>query len=100
MPKMRRIARVVIAIALVAVFAIAIWAYPQLPARVPTHWNAAGEVDGYSGRAFGGAVPNLAMWFITVPTLGAALVSVVYSYLIYQRIVPKNGMNGPPAAGA
>lgn len=50
---MERIARVVIVVALVAAFAIAFWAYPQLPAKVPSHWNAAGEVDGYSSRAFG-----------------------------------------------
>jgi len=31
-------------------FAAAIWAYPQLPPRVATHWNIRGEVDGYSGR--------------------------------------------------
>jgi uncharacterized membrane protein len=30
--------------------AAALWAYPQLPPRVPTHWNFRGEVDGYSGR--------------------------------------------------
>jgi len=30
-------------------FVLAIWAYPQLPARVPSHWNAAGEINGYSG---------------------------------------------------
>jgi uncharacterized membrane protein len=30
--------------------AAAIWAYPQLPPRVATHWNFRGEADGYSGR--------------------------------------------------
>ncbi|VVC04142.1 SdpI/YhfL protein family protein [Candidatus Burarchaeum australiense] len=25
--------------------------YPQLPARVPSHWDASGEVNGYSSRA-------------------------------------------------
>ena len=33
--------------------AIGLWAYPGLPDRVPTHWNARGEVDGWSGRTFG-----------------------------------------------
>ena len=28
--------------------------YPQLPEQVPSHWNAAGEIDGYMGR-LGGA---------------------------------------------
>jgi uncharacterized membrane protein len=31
---------------------ISLWAYPQLPDQVPTHWNAAGEVDGYSSKLF------------------------------------------------
>lgn len=51
--KLERIARLVIVLALVGAFAVAIWAYPHLPARVPSHWNAAGEVDGYTSRAFG-----------------------------------------------
>ncbi len=29
-------------------FIIAIYAYPQLPNKIPTHWNSAGEVDGFS----------------------------------------------------
>lgn len=33
---------------------IGIWAYPQLPEQVPSHWNFAGQVDGYSG-AWAGA---------------------------------------------
>ena len=28
-------------------------AYPHLPARVPSHWNVHGEVDGYSSRLVG-----------------------------------------------
>lgn len=35
-------------------FLIAFWAYPQLGDRVPSHWNFAGEVNGYSS-AFSGA---------------------------------------------
>jgi uncharacterized membrane protein len=36
-------------VALVAVVA-SIWAYPQLPAVVTTHWSLNGTPDGYSGR--------------------------------------------------
>ncbi len=36
---------------LVAV-ALSAWAYPSLPDRVPTHWDAAGHVNGYSSRLF------------------------------------------------
>jgi len=27
--------------------------YPSLPERMPTHWNLQGDVDGWSGRAWG-----------------------------------------------
>ncbi len=67
---MERIARIVIVVALVAAFGIAIWAYPQLPARVPSHWNAAGEVDGYSSRTFGAFGLPLIMLGLTVLLLG------------------------------
>jgi uncharacterized membrane protein len=40
------------AAAVLVMAAFSIWAAPQLPERVPSHWNAAGEVDGYSGRIF------------------------------------------------
>ncbi len=30
--------------------ALALWAYPRLPEQIPSHWNAQGEVDGWSGR--------------------------------------------------
>ncbi len=49
---------VVAAIAVVA----AIWAYPQLPEQVATHWNLRGEPDGYSGRFVVGFVFPLAMF--------------------------------------
>jgi uncharacterized membrane protein len=39
-------------IAAVAV-AVSIWAYPRLPARIPTHWNIHGEPSGYSSRLLG-----------------------------------------------
>lgn len=32
--------------------AMSVWAYPLLPDRVPTHWNLAGQVNGYSSRVF------------------------------------------------
>lgn len=223
--KIERVARIVTFAALLAALAVAIWAYPALPAQVPTHWNAAGEVDGYSGRAFGAfglpaimaglmllllglpridplrrniesflaeydvfvavlelfllmlyaqtilwalgtkinmnvvislgtgllficvgwmigrakrnffigirtpwtlmndevwarthelgsklfcaagvicligaAFPAYAMWLILVPVLAAGFIPVVYSYFIYQQVVPKNGPGAPPPA--
>lgn len=34
-------------------FAIAAWLYPALPDPVPTHWNAVGEVDGWTAKPWG-----------------------------------------------
>ena len=31
------------------VLAVSLWAWPQLPPQVATHWNIRGEPDGYSG---------------------------------------------------
>ncbi len=55
-------------------FIAALWVYPQLPERVPMHWNFRGEVDGYGGRfagAFGIPLLNLAIYvlFIFLPWL-------------------------------
>ncbi len=38
---------------LAAMFIAAGVLWPSTPARVPVHWNAAGEVDGYGGRLEG-----------------------------------------------
>lgn len=35
---------------LVCAIGISAWAYPSLPVRVATHWNLAGEANGYSSR--------------------------------------------------
>ncbi|OCL26766.1 hypothetical protein U472_11745 [Orenia metallireducens] len=32
---------------------IVLWAYPQLPEQIPSHWNMRGEVDGYTAKPFG-----------------------------------------------
>jgi uncharacterized membrane protein len=74
----RWIGLIVAAIAL----AVAVWAYPQLPPRVPSHWNIRGEVDGYAGRFVAAFVFPLAILLI------AGLVHV------FPKIDPK-GANYP-----
>ena len=32
---------------MLASFAAGVYMYPQVPDRMPSHWNAAGQVDGY-----------------------------------------------------
>jgi uncharacterized membrane protein len=34
-------------------FLVALFLYPQMPDPMPSHWNAAGEVDGYMSKAWG-----------------------------------------------
>jgi uncharacterized membrane protein len=41
---------IIIALLTLAALALSLWAYPQLPELVPSHWNAAGEVDGWMPR--------------------------------------------------
>lgn len=36
-----------------AAFVFGLIVYPDLPARVPSHWNVYGEVDGYTSKTFG-----------------------------------------------
>ncbi len=44
--------------------------WPQLPAEMPIHWNAAGEVDGYASRAV--AVFALPGFLVLINALGHA----------------------------
>lgn len=68
-------ALVLIAVSVIAAF----YFYAHFPAQVPTHWNFNGEVDGYSGRAFGA-------WFGPVMLLGLYLLFFLVPY-----IDPKHG---------
>jgi len=58
-------------------FAESFWAYSRLPEKVATHWDAAGQVNGYMGR-FGGA------FFLPLLLLGLFIV-----FLIIPAIDPK-----------
>ena len=43
---------IVVCLVLIAISSAITWHfYPALPERIPVHWNAAGEVDGYGPRA-------------------------------------------------
>ncbi|MDS1030148.1 SdpI family protein [Bacillota bacterium LX-D] len=59
---------------LAIIFIVGVLVYPLLPARVPMHWNATGQVDGYGSRfwgAFGLPLTALALYllFIFLPRL-------------------------------
>lgn len=63
----------VTAIVLAAVV-LSLAVYTHLPAKVPTHWNAAGQVDGYSSRMVGafllpGVMLAFAAMFAVLPAI-------------------------------
>ncbi len=41
----------VLLVILLMTVAVAMWRYPQLPERIPTHWNAAGQADGWHPKS-------------------------------------------------
>jgi uncharacterized membrane protein len=49
---MRASEKVALGIVVVA-FVVAVWLYPLVPDQMPSHWNAAGEVDGYLPKFWG-----------------------------------------------
>ena len=50
------------------VIAVAVWVYPQFPARVPTHWNGRGVADGWSPPWAAALWPVLLVVFLAVLT--------------------------------
>lgn len=48
-----KITNIILLILILAAFVGGTWAYPQLPERVASHWNTAGEVNGSMGRFLG-----------------------------------------------
>lgn len=59
---------------IIAAFAVSIYFYPELPERIPTHWNFKGEINGYSNKLSGAfimPIMNLVMYvmFLFLPAL-------------------------------
>ena len=65
----------IVGIALLS-FAIAVYCYPQMPERMASHWNAAGQVDDYLSRFWG-------MFLIPITLVGLALL-----FMAIPRIDP------------
>lgn len=58
----------------VVTFAITVIAYPRLPSRVASHWNAAGRADGWMPKGFGVfllpiVMTALAALFMVIPAI-------------------------------
>jgi len=48
-----RIANIISIVSMVLIGAYVAWIYPSLPDPMPTHWNAAGQVDDFTAKAIG-----------------------------------------------
>jgi uncharacterized membrane protein len=48
-----RTAELVARVAIVAMFALALAAWPSAPARIPIHWDITGQVNGYGSKFAG-----------------------------------------------
>jgi len=64
----------IVALALVVLaWGASAYLYPGLPARIPTHWNLQGKVDGYGSRGtlflMPGVMTGLLFLFLILPTL-------------------------------
>ena len=69
-----RKANIFILAVLIISFAIGIYLYPQMPERMASHWNVAGQVDGYMPKLWGlflMPIISLALFllFIAIPRI-------------------------------
>lgn len=75
---MRRFFDTVNVVLFLVMVGFALWAWPQLPERIPVHFGVDGGADGWAER-------SLLAWF--GPTLLAALISLLL--LIFRRLMPR-----------
>ena len=54
--------------------AVGLLLWNRLPAQIPTHWNFAGEIDGYSGKLF--AVAGLPLFLAAVHLICAVAMGI------------------------
>jgi len=70
-------------------FALGAYFYPSLPDKVPIHWNASGEINGYGSKlfgAFGMPLISLAMYlmFLVLPYIDPQKKNYAYFKSTYQ----------------
>jgi uncharacterized membrane protein len=62
-----------------AMFVVGALVYPQLPARIPMHWGAAGQIDGWAAKSV------FSVFFAPLMTLGIYVLMWFVPYLDPQR---------------
>ncbi len=68
------LSRILIYVLLIVAFVAAALAYPLLPEQVASHWNAAGEADGYMGKFWGAflfplLMAGFALLYVVIPRI-------------------------------
>jgi len=71
-----RKSQIIIAGIVLLAFIISVYFYPQMPEKMATHWNAAGEVDGYMSKSTA---------LLSIPLV---LVGIVLLFAIIPKIDP------------
>lgn len=66
---------IVSAVFMVIAAGVAAWLYPRLPAQMPVHWNASGQIDRYRPRSWVAAMPALLIAGIAALTVLLPLIS-------------------------
>ncbi len=62
-----KLIRIAIIAGLLITFIVTLVAYPSVPDRVVSHWNAAGEADGYMSKLWGlGLIPLIMTGFVAL----------------------------------
>jgi uncharacterized membrane protein len=62
-----KLIRLAIVAALLIIFVLTIAMYPAVPDRVVSHWNAAGQADGYMSKLWGlGLIPLIMTGFVAL----------------------------------
>lgn len=72
---------------ILSLYVLGYFLYPYLPEQVPSHWNMAGEVDGYSSRTFHVLFfPSLILFLYIIMSFAPALDPRPESYKKFQNI--------------
>ncbi len=84
---LERALTVLAAAILIASFTVVGWYWQRLPARVPMHFNGAGDIDGYGSK---GSLVGFAAIFTAIFVVLSALERVPRIYNYPWRITPEN----------
>ncbi|MFY9216947.1 MAG: SdpI family protein [Tepidanaerobacteraceae bacterium] len=72
---------------ILSLYVLGYFLYPHLPEQVPSHWNMAGEVDGYSSRTFHILFfPSLILFLYLVMSFAPVLDPRPESYRKFQGV--------------